>query len=136
MMRLRKIATGKWSVVAEVDADGVCVVAEALDALSSVANTRGVAAGFRVQFERIPVEGPKQLPDELYHCIDANEGIYQFIKGRYRLVCFQASGRVVVCSALEMKKTKKAPRSWVSHAVALRDRYLAAERNRELVVEE
>ena len=135
-MRLRRIATGKWTVVAEVDDGGVCDVCDVLDDLSDGPKTKGIAAGFKAHFDRIPAEGPRQLPDGIYHCVDADEGIYEFIKGRYRVVCFQANGRIVVCSAVEMKKSQKTPKKWVARAVALRVRYEAADQKNELVFEE
>ena len=126
MMRLRKIVTGRWTVACEVDDRGNAAVFNELSALWSNRSTKGVAAGFRAQFTQIPPQGPTYLPDVIYHCVDPANGIYEFIKGRYRILCFAVEGRVVVCSTVFLKQTRKTPDAEKNRAIDLKRRYLAA----------
>lgn len=77
------------------------------------------------------------LPVETYHCVDNENEIYEFIKGRYRVLCFLAEGRMVIAACVFMKKSQKTPKREISKAISLRNEYLAAlSRGEEMIVEE
>ena len=126
MMRLRRIGSGRWTIAGEEDPRGGCPIADQLDALAENSKTRAIAAGFRAQFALIPAEGPTQLPDGIYHRVDSQNGIYEFIKGRYRILCFAVDGNVIVCSTIFLKDQRKTPKSEVKRAIDLKNRYMAA----------
>ncbi|GEM_PF-4748606 len=76
------------------------------------------------------------LPVETYHCVDTENEIYEFIKGRYRVLCFRLNGRMVVAACVFMKKTQRTPRREVNRAITLRSECLAAAGRGEVVIVE
>ncbi|XZG69260.1 type II toxin-antitoxin system RelE/ParE family toxin [Chitinibacteraceae bacterium HSL-7] len=107
-------------------------------ALDSVeANQRSSARGMDVLFRRYAEGGRTRLTAELFHEVDAEEDIYEFIKGRLRVLCFVApdDGSLLILSHHFVKKTQKTPRSEVHHAVQLKQRYLAAQNNNTLQID-
>jgi hypothetical protein len=127
-MRLQTLKAGKWTIVAPLDAQGRCEVLDALAELGNDPKTRATAAGFVALWGHIPIEGPRSLGTDNYHRVDDNNDIYEFIKGNHRLLCFQAEGRVVVCSHVIRKKSQKTPAAEKKRAAKLRDEYLAAKK--------
>lgn len=109
-----------------VDDRGVCEVEGALDGLSKNPKTRATAAGFKAWWAHIPADGPRGLSDSVYHRVDKKNEIYEFVKGDHRLLCFQADGKVVVCSHIFMKKGRKTPDDEKAKAIRLRKDYLEA----------
>ena len=80
-----------------------------------------------VLLERSIDEGPrKKLTTDLFHSVDKEEGIYEFIKGRLRLLCFEADGALIICSHVFMKKTSKTRTQDKNPAIALKREYLLA----------
>lgn len=136
MMQLRKLNVGAWTVAALVDADGVCAVEDALLQLSQDRKGNVVASGFVAQWERISHEGPWRLGSDIYHQVDKKNEIYEFIKGSHRLLCFQADGRVVICSHIFRKQSRKTPAAEKKKAASLRQRYLAAMATDDVVFED
>ncbi|WP_439444510.1 type II toxin-antitoxin system RelE/ParE family toxin [Xanthomonas translucens pv. translucens] len=136
MLRLQALYEGSWQVVAEVDQRGHCPLQDELDDLANNKGTRAVAVGLLALWVRIPREGPHRLPVESFHCINSKHEIYEFVKGRYRFVCFLADGRLIVCTSAVLKKTQKAPKSAVDHAAELRRRYQAAVKAGEIEIVE
>jgi len=126
MMQLRTLSDATWQVVAEVDHRGKCPVEDELNNFAKQKRTLSVAAGVLALWMRIPNEGPNALPTESYHCVDKENDIYEFIKGRYRFICFLAEGRLVVCTSVLLKKSQKTPKHVVAHAVEVRRRYREA----------
>ncbi|MFD1295246.1 type II toxin-antitoxin system RelE/ParE family toxin [Lysobacter gummosus] len=135
-MRLRKIIVGTWDVLAETDDCGRCELQAELEALFDARKTKATAAGFYSFWRHIPAEGPRKLGTDIYHQLDSADEIYEFIKGDYRVLCFQVRGRVILCSHLMRKKSQKTPRREIDRAKGLRKAYLAAEKANELIVEE
>jgi hypothetical protein len=125
-MRLKVLSDGFWQVIAPLDANDSCSVEVELASLASDRKLRASVIGLRAVWGRIPTLGPRRLGTPLYHCVDEDNGIYEFIKGPLRLLCFEASGRLVVCSHTLRKTTRKTPRSDKALAIALKKRYLAA----------
>jgi len=125
MMRLKQLYTaGKWDVLAPVSPNGVCEVEDAIWELKSGAKTKAIGVGFVVLWSRIPVHGPRELGTDKYHRIDAKHSIYEFIKGSYRLLCFEADGAIVVCSHIFRKTSKKTPAKEKAKAIELKNAYL------------
>lgn len=126
-MRLKRINEDcPWAAYAEADESGECSLEHQIAELAADPKTSGYAAGFAALLQVIPANGPRQLGTKLYHYVDEENEIYEFTKGPYRLLCFQADGRLVVCSHLFRKTSRKAPKAEVARAVSVRDRYLAA----------
>jgi hypothetical protein len=125
-MELRILYRGAWLVAAPMDGTGHCALEEELVRCMADPKLRGYVVGLRALWERIPRTGPRALGPVLYHCVDEEHKIYEFIKGPLRLLCFEAKGAIVVCAHLLRKKTQKMARRDKIHAVALRERFLAA----------
>lgn len=136
MMRLRKISVGTWDVLAEADAQGQCALQDDLGALFDARQTKATAAGFYSFWRHIPAEGPRKLGTDIYHQLDSEDEIYEFIKGSHRVLCFQVGGRVILCSHLMRKKSKKTPRKEINRAKALRAAYLEAVKLNALIVDD
>ena len=130
-MKLRQVGgKRKWRIVAPVDVVNgveVCTFADDLRAFEDNRMTSSAALGLDVIWGRVGDVGPKGLGTDLYHLIDPEHGIYEFIKGRLRVVCFEApNGAICVCSCVFMKKTQMAPRSHIRAAIALKKKVIAA----------
>lgn len=87
---------------------------------------KGYVVGFRALWGRIPRTGPRALGTVLYHCVDEEHEIYEFIKGPLRLLCFEAQGACIVCSHVLRKQSQKIRNQDKAPAIALRNAYLAA----------
>jgi len=66
---------------------------------------------------------PTQLPAELCHRIDDNHQIWQFIKGRLRLLWFYDGSRLIICVHVFLKKTPTTPIREKNIAIDLKSRY-------------
>jgi phage-related protein len=75
-------------------------------------------------------QGPQGLPVEISH--EVAPYIWQFRKGRLRLLWFYDDGRVVICAHAFIKKTPKTPKDASNRAVALRKAYLEAKKRGKL----
>lgn len=125
MMRLKVLyAAGKWKVLAPVNAEGVCEVEDAIQKLIDERKTRATGHGFVALWARIPSYGPRELGTDKYHRVDDANSIYEFIKRRHRLLCFEAEGALIVCSHVFMKTTAKTPTKEKAKAITLRNEYL------------
>lgn len=125
-MQLKVLRFGIWKVVAPVNGDGRCEVEDQLVELLADPKLKGYAVGFFALWERIPQFGPRQLPTALYHSVDEAHGIYEFIKGPLRLLCFEADGALVVCSHVIRKRSQKIRKQDKAPAIALREAFLSA----------
>lgn len=125
-MQLKVLKPGYWKIVAPMDGNGCCAVKDQLVELLAEPKLKGYAVGFYALWDRIPRVGPRQLPTALYHCVDDANGIYEFIKGPLRLLCFEADGALVVCSHVLRKKSQKIRAQDKARAIALRAEFLQA----------
>ena len=129
-MKLTVVAAStvsKWKVVAVVEernGERRCALEEQLAAFEAQPKQGASVAGLQVLWDRIPKVGPREFPDHLYHLVDEKNGIYEFIKGRLRVLCFEADGAVCVCSTVFLKQTAKTPKDEVRKAIALKEQYL------------
>ena len=112
--------------MARMDRNGCCALEEQLVEMAADPKLKGYVAGFSALWERIPAVGPRHLPTALYHCVDDTHGIYEFIKGPLRLLCFEAAGRLVVCSHVLRKKSQKIRSQDKAIAIAVRAEFLSA----------
>lgn len=135
MMRLKALRiTGTWRVLAIVNADGTCEVEEAIRQLINDRQTSATGNGFVALWSRIPREGPRGLGTDNYHRVDNDNEIYEFIRRRHRIPCFEADGALVVCSHVFLKSSQKTPKSEKDRAVALRDKFFESLKKGEIEV--
>lgn len=127
-MRLMILRQSGWRVVAEVTDGGECPMDQQLVLWMSDAKYGASATGFGALWDRIPKTGPKALGTALYHLVNDKHEIYEFVKGDLRLFCFEANNAVVVCSHLIRKRTQKTKIKDIASTIALKKRYLAAEK--------
>jgi len=121
----REELKSEWRLVTEASDDkGNSALAKALSGLM-----KGEIAGWRVLFERASIVGPKELPPANRHGIDENNGIWELIKGNYRVLFFYDEGKVVVCSHIFRKKRQKTPVREITRAIRLKERYETAIQN-------
>lgn len=125
-MRLKTLYCGAWRVVAPLSEDGACDLETELALLAGNKKLKASAQGMYTLWTRIPRNGPRALGTDLYHCIDDNASIYEFIKGDLRLLCFEADGAIVVCSHVFMKKSKKTPKREAKRAAEVKKLYQQA----------
>lgn len=114
---------------------GECPVDEELAALALDPKTAATAEGFRQLWRRIPAEGPRKLGTSLYHLVDEENQIYEFIKGSHRLVAFTLDGAIVVCASAFRKSSQTTPRSVKKHAASLREKCVQAMRDGKFDIE-
>lgn len=80
-----------------------------------------------MQFWRnIPRVGPRQLGTAIYHYVDEKNGIYEFIKGRLRVLCFQSDGAICVCCHAFLKQSQNTPKAKIKRALVIKNEYEAA----------
>lgn len=133
-MILRKLnATGPWDVTAIVDGDGTCSLALEFEQMRAQPATAKVVDALVAMFDRVPREGPSMLPDQQYHQLRGP--IYEFRKKRYRVLCFQGDGRLIVCSHIMLKRSQAMPPSEIARAQRLHEAYQQAVREGAVVVD-
>lgn len=75
--------------------------------------------------------GPPKNP-EVSHQVDSGHGIWQFTKGRIRVLWFYDEGRVIVLSHGFVKATRQTPSEEIGRAVAAVTAYFQAKRTGKL----
>ena len=80
-------------------------------------------------FKHVANGGPQALNSAQCHQVDANNKIYEFISGKLRVLFFQAAtGRMVICTHMFLKKTQKAPAREVNKAIRAKNEYERADK--------
>lgn len=80
-------------------------------------------------FKHVAAGGPQALNYAQCHTVDSNNKIYEFISGKLRVLFFQgATGRMVICSHMFLKKTQKTPTQEVNKAIRAKKEYELAEK--------
>lgn len=80
-------------------------------------------------FKQVAIGGPQALNTAQCHQVDANNKIYEFIAGRLRVLFFQsATGRMVICTHVFLKKTQKTPPKEVNKAIRAKKDYEQADK--------
>jgi len=93
---------------------------------------RSSAKGFRALFKRYAILGRQGLTTDLFHEVDKNRKICEFIKGRLRVFCFEDDGGIVVLSHGALKRSQKVATKEVNKAIRNKSLYLEAKKNGEL----
>jgi Phage derived protein Gp49-like (DUF891) len=102
------------------------------------ANYQASADGLLDLLERISHEGLYNISDKLSHCVDANEKIYELIKGKLRLFYFKTEDDfLIICTTGLIKKSQAVDQKHVKKAIRLKHEYLdAVKQNTLTVIEE
>ena len=141
MRFLKVIGSTKWSLIAaleEVDGKESCPLLDDFDRLEAEGGFGSSIDGMLVLMDHVADVGPMTLPDKLCHEVNKDPTIFQFIKGRLRVLWFYgADNKVVVCSHCFVKKDQKTPKPEIHKCIGIRERYLSAhaDRNIELLEE-
>lgn len=128
-------------LIVEKGVNEVCDIVEneesaALRFLSSAApDMQGMAKGFRALFRRYAEAGRGKLTTELFHEVDNENGIWEFVRGRLRIFCFMDSGRLLILTHGTVKKTKKVDRQEVARAIRCKESYLADKASGHITIE-
>jgi hypothetical protein len=93
---------------------------------------QGSAKGFRALFKRYAIFGRQGLTLELFHEVDKNEKIWEFIKGSLRIFCYVDDGGIIVLSHGALKKSQKAASKEVGQAIKNKHLYLEAKNSGQL----
>ncbi len=109
-----------------MDGDGCPLIDELRNTAS---NMRAYARGLDALFRRYSESGRMHLPTDLFHEVDKNEGIWEFIKGRLRVFCFVApdDGSVLILSHHIVKQTQKTQKADIEAAIRTKKSYVAAQ---------
>lgn len=122
-----------WAIVGVCNDRGDCPVDDFLCGLDS--NFTRDVGRLRALFTHVAKTGPNLLPVEVSHNLAPE--IFEFIRGRLRIVWFYGEGgRLVVCSHGFVKKGQKTPRAQIEQAQRVKDSYAAAHRRGEAVIVE
>jgi phage-related protein len=79
-------------------------------------------------FKHVAAGGPQALNSAQCHQVDANNKIYEFISGKLRVLFFQAAtGRMVICTHMFLKKTQKTPPKELNKAIRAKKDYEQAD---------
>lgn len=125
-MKILQVQAGRFSVgaVVKVRSSGAmaCELLNAFERLEAAEEaSRNRLLGL---FEVVARDGLSALSSQQFHLVDQEHGIYEFIAGRLRVLFFKgASGQMVICTHLFMKKGQKTPDEEKSKAVKLKKRY-------------
>jgi hypothetical protein len=112
-------------VLEDPDGNLYCPLLKELEAL--MAGYGKSVAGIYEVFKRIEKPGPIGLGVKLFHSVDKNSKIYEFVKGDLRVFCFLAPhGPVCVCCTVRVKKGQSADKGAVRIAAEFAKIYRAA----------
>ncbi|MEE9338328.1 MAG: type II toxin-antitoxin system RelE/ParE family toxin [Methylococcaceae bacterium] len=119
-MHLKLVSESRWKVFAVAKDDDEC---ELLDFLYSIPpNMEKSKTALLALFDHVADNGPRDLPDKLSHQIDS--GIWEFIKGRIRVLWFYDEGKIVICSHGFIKKTQTTPKSEIDKVTKIKSKYI------------
>jgi phage-related protein len=120
-LRVRLVASGVWTLYGV--ADGQHDVLLELDNLRE-ARESDVDAMIRL-LEEIAAgdRDPTRLSDRVSHRVDDDHQIWEFVRGRIRLLWFYQQNRVIVCGYAFLKQSQKTPKSAIQIAIQLRQKY-------------
>jgi hypothetical protein len=134
-VKLKRLLPGNWSICAVVneDADGdYCDLEDFLHELPADYYRSGVGIGNL--FEHVAQSGPQLLPDAVSHYVDKDEKIWEFIKGKIRVLWFYDNGQLIICSHAFIKKTQKTPKSEKLQAIKCKKEYFAAKKAKKVKI--
>ncbi len=73
--------------------------------------------------ELASIRGPMNLPKANTHEMEDGNSMYEFIKGNFRIAYFYDANKVVICSHLFRKSTRKTPTAEQEIANRMRANY-------------
>lgn len=125
-MKVLEVRSGRFRVGAVVkersSGDKECELLAAFDRLE--ANEEASGDRLLNLFDQVAADGLSALNSHQFHLVDQEHGIYEFIAGRLRVLFFKgASGQMVICTHLFMKKGQKTPDEEKNRAVKLKKRH-------------
>jgi Phage derived protein Gp49-like (DUF891) len=133
-LELVVIETDKYTVAAVLK-NGNCEVTEFLEELEETYHAS--VDGLYALIGLVSKTGLQDVSTKLSHCVNEEEKIYEFIKGKLRLFYFKGKGDLlVVCTSGIIKKTQKVDEKQVARAVALKKQYLQAVKDSTLVLKD
>jgi phage-related protein len=125
-MKVLVVRSGRFRVGAVVkQRSSGAMECELLDALDGLEASEA-ASGYRIfgLFDQVATDGLSALNSHQFHLVDQENGIYEFIAGRLRVLFFKGvSGQMVICTHLFMKKGQKTPDEEKTRAVKLKKRH-------------
>jgi phage-related protein len=131
-VRVRRLLQGQsFTVYAACDTRGECDLIEFLDSLG--ANLQGDGDHMLSLLERVSINGP---PRNTEICHQIQNDLWEFIKGRLRVLWFYDKGRIVVCTHGFVKSSPKTPKAEIAKATTVRAQYFAAKARNDLEIEE
>ncbi len=131
-MRVRRLLQGQsFTIYAACDARGDCELVEFLDGLG--ANLQGDGDHMLELLERVSSNGPRRNTDI---CHQIQDDVWEFIKGRLRVLWFYDKGRIVVCTHGFVKNSRKTPKAEIAKAARIKEQYFAAKAQNDLEIEE
>lgn len=138
-MQLLVLEKRKWAVVAitatREDGPPACPVLDFLR--DQQASDRASAKGFRALFKRYADLGREGLTQEQFHLANQSEKIWEFIKGRIRIYCFEDGdvGMIVLTHGIH-KQRQKTLAADVGRAARARALYLEHKKLGGLTIKE
>lgn len=129
-MKLQKVRSGQWSILATCTDRGVCPLLEFLTGLEGGL----VKDGRRMLklLDRVAHQGP---PRNTTISHQVGPGIWEFIQGRLRVLWFYDDGKLVICSHGFVKKSQKTPTAEINRALKDQLRYQEAKKQAKLETE-
>ncbi len=131
-MYIQKVLEKKgfpWRIYAVCSDRGDCQLADFIAGLPS--NLQKDGERMLVLFRRVAEQGPQRLPDDVCHSIA--EDIWEFIRGRLRVVWFYDEGKVVICSHGFVKQSQKTKKNDIERALDAKKRYFADKTTRHII---
>ena len=126
-MDLIYLVKGKFSVLAEIrkNQDGTEFIPIIEQFQNAENNHKASIDGFTKLFDLYSKNGPTGLTYNWFHKPgDQGENLYQFIKGRLRLLCFYNENEdAVILSHYEIKQGRKLSEKVLNRARKIRTRY-------------
>lgn len=123
-MKLKVLHRTQFTIASAMDGDE-CETETFLNGLAS--KYQASAEGLYVLIERIADQGLDGMSSKLWHLVDAENKIYELIKGDLRLLCFKGHGDVlVIASHGFLKKTQKTPTKEKNKAISYKQQYQQA----------
>ncbi len=104
-MHLKKIIGDKWQVYAGCESEEKCQILDFLNEIPS--NMVKYKDRLLNIFEQASATGPRHFNNNISHQIDEKNSIWEFIAGRLRVLWFYDNGKLIVCSNIFVKSTKK-----------------------------
>lgn len=93
-----------------------------LQTLASSAQYGASARGFKKLFQRYADGGRNKLTAELFHEVDKDNGIWEFVKGDLRILCFMIGNNVILTNGT-VKKSQKIDQREVSIAIKCKTQF-------------